>query len=310
MADVFRPPLLVRYRGAEPAVSLRTWTQSSTFVLLYDVHTIPVGKSTEWAVPRGYRPVIELRTWEWTSEFLTSFGVHVQPKRVHEWPNPRGNKYPVRDWTYTPATIFYPVATKPFSQNSWPNPNIQVRGNQSWTSTSALISYPAKPLSQNDWPNPNLQQRSRQGWSSVPATIFYPPVVSSNPFSQPEWPNPVAKLRREYGFVQEQRLLLYPSLTIYPPNAFEWPNPNRAQSRQIGGSFVPASIFYPVAAVGSPWFQVNWPNPRGSRPLVSLGFVQASILNPPEENPHRGKRRIKGSVTRGTRGRTISGRLF
>lgn len=221
-------------------------------------------------------------------------------------------------WTSPPPPPAAAVVASPFAQYDWPNPRGLARSAQGWTQSSPIHLLP--PVRSYDWPNPRGAQwpADLRTWARGPQ----PTEVVATPVVPVDWPNP-------RGPARSTDLLTWargPQPTAEearPASQYDWPNPRGAvrvidllrwsqpgilpQPRPDGGtSFdLPPRGAGPAIGlrtwtqgpqpvelvVGNPFFQTEWPNPRGPRWPVSLltwtqpGFLPQPVVPPTPVSP-------------------------
>jgi hypothetical protein len=240
-------------RAPPHCVTLLTHTDSFKLPLQ---QVLPTGKLEQTLPPISQRR--NLPDWQ---DYILPWA-QAPPQANYDWPNPRGRRPLVLDWTLAGNAIS-PIAQaeKPFAQTEWPVPKAPARLIALGHGDSfKLPLQQVLPPHQTEWPVPRGPRPLVRDWTDS----FKLPLQEVLPPHQTNWPNPRAVLRPvEFGtWIQSPR----PAANELPCT-FEWFNP--WGPRRFPQDWIAATPNALTAApTAPPIAQRDWPNPRGRQQPV------------------------------------------
>jgi len=267
----------------DPPIDLRTWIQSSQFLLSQVVAAAAPFANFDYPNPRGAIPSVDLKTWINAVEvqligkdtFFGSAGMGPD----YDYPNPRGAAFPSDLRTFINQTEIQLIgkdkiygASGMVPDYDWPNPlgprRVVDLLTQVYPSRALRTAVAASPFSLTDWPNP------RGPSYSIDLRTFLNPVetqlIGKDKFFglggnvNFDWPNP-----RGYEFsvtfrtwADPLKLNLIGKDQIYGAAGqvpqYDYPNPRGTNS--AAQTWISGTIALLNAAV--PFAQSDWPNPH------------------------------------------------
>lgn len=223
-------------------------------------------------------------------------GVEGLPFSQEDWPNPSLRKQAgVFDASVSLLLTTLAVVALPFSQADWPNPQRkntpQVENQQNRLTLGSVVVQPrqalsvprfernyrvdldqqnrlvlAAPFNQLDWPLP--RGRSALQTDGAPNLLVFT-TVQGVPFKQTEWPNPQRSGAPQGGDPQNLLPLAPQAVQFRAP----WSVP-RFQNAVVLGEVQQNRIVLGAVVQGTPFSQIDWPNPR-----ATLGARQENPQN-------------------------------
>lgn len=245
-----------------------------------------LGPTYDWSNPQ--RPRIRNEYGSVDNYKVLLFAAPPSPFYLLDWQNPRGARGLVADQLgfVDPTEYWMLNSIYPFIQNDWSNPlrSRLVYFDQLLYNVN-LLSITFAPFVQSDWPNP---QRLRFIADTVPSYNINQFIIFS-PFAQLDWPVPKVtqpsislKSFSTFSYTTIGQDQFFGSVGLGP--VYDWSNPQRPRVRNEFGYLSPLNISINATFFASqiPFYQIDWPNPRGAKGLTAdqLGlFDHLKVLN-------------------------------
>ncbi len=209
----------------------------------------------DWPNPRGPRPLVR----DWSDSFKLPLQQTLPPRQT-DWPVPRAARRNPQDWIeQTPNTLTVAPAAPPIAQYDWPIPKRAARNPQDWSDSFKLPLQQVLPPHQTDWPNPRGRRPLVLDWTLAGNALL--PTASADAPCVFEWFNPWGPRRNPQDWIQPTNLALTTVAASQPFTQTDWPVLQRARRTNPDWS---DSFKLPLQEVLPPR-QTDWPVSQGAR---------------------------------------------